>query len=402
MNILYLINELELGGSQLGAIKEITELSKRGHNITVISRNGSLKETFKKVSKRVEVVSLPMYGFAGEIKNKRQFAKNNFTNLLKSIRRLRLPRSVINVVNIIKEEKIDVIYSCQPGPSQVAHIASKITCVPFVMRVQHILANEFGPLFYKNVVNDSYKVSVITEEISEYLNHNYNIDRERICIIPTCIELDQYLNVKSESYTNDIKQLGIKETDTVIVSITTHREDKMMPVKSLIAAVKKLNIENVKIKCILVGDGPCQNIVEELSKEVNENIGESIIFTVGKQMNLQPFLKIADLGVGVGRCAMEFLASGNALVCASHQAFGGLFTKENYESISGYNFSGRNTINTSNDENMYNAIKQYINMTVDEKENIKKFGQEFMMTNYSTKTIIDNIEKLLYDSINKK
>lgn len=399
MNILYLINELQLGGSQLGALKEIKHLTEKGHKITVVARTGTLKLEFEKLSHNVEIVTLPIYGLPKKIKNQKDRIKNNTINTLRSVRRLRLPRSVYKVRNIIIRENIDVIYACQPGPSQIAHIVSKMTKVPFIIRVQHVLSNEFPMLFYNKVISDSSGISVITHEIKEFIEKEYGVRNKKIDVIPTCIDLDNYLKAKDLKY-NDIKtKLSINEDDIVIVSIATHREDKMRPIESLMASVDKLSEEYPNLKCILVGDGSYQQEVCNKADIINEKHRRKIIIPVGRKMDLNPYLSIADLGIGVGRCAMEFLSSGNALICASNQGFAGLFTKEQSMQISAYNFSGRNTNQICNNENMYKSITQYLKMNSIEQEQLKKFGQDFIISNYSTNKIIDETELLLENAI---
>lgn len=399
MNILYLINELQLGGSQLGAIKEIQSLSERGHRVTVVARDGKIRDKFEDISYKVDIVTLPIFGLPKQMKLKKDKIKNTAINTLRSIRRLRLPRAILKVKNIVNRDNIDVIYSCQPGPSQVAHIVSLITKTPFVVRVQHVLSNEFPMMFHKTVISDTYAVSVITNEIKSYLIEEYDLEESKIEIIPTCIELDKYIDAKRIKYENLKKDLGIKEEDLVIVSIATHREDKMKPVISLIEAVDKLNEINQSIKCILVGDGTYQQEVCDIANTINNKYVEKIIIPVGRQMDLNPYLSIADLGVGVGRCAMELLASGNALICASHQGFGGLFTKNIAIDISKYNFSGRNTMEASSEVNIYNSINMYLEMDEKERKELGLFGMKFIHENYSIDKIMDDTEQILIDAI---
>lgn len=401
MNILYLINELQLGGSQLGAIKEIKHLAERGHNITVVARDGELKSRFNDISYKVDIVTLPIFGLPIQMKSKKDKIKNTTINTLRSVRRLRLPRAIIRVKNIIERDNIDIIYSCQPGPSQVAHIVSKITKVPFIVRVQHILSNEFPMMFHKKVISDAYAISVITDEIKDFLKTQFSIGDTRIDIIPTCIEVDKYIDAKNLRYDELREELDIKDEDIVIVSIATHREDKMKPILSLINSVEKLNNQNRAVKCILVGDGSYQKEVCDIADRINTKHNSKIVIPVGKQMDLNPYLSIADLGIGVGRCAMELLASGNALICASHQGFGGLFTKDISDQIAKYNFSGRNTDETSNEENIYKAIVAYLDMENEERHELGKFGKKFINENYSVNKIINNTEQILSDGLAK-
>lgn len=403
MNILYICNSMQMGGSPMGIITEIKELIKDNNNIIVVSKGGELEKELEKMKVKHFTENVPIFSKPYEPLNKKQVFKFSAENILKSLRRLRIFKTVNLVEKLIREYKIDVIYSCQPGPTQVAHIASLRTGVPFIIRVQHILLNEFPPILYKKVVKDSSMISVITKEIKYKLENFYGILDKEIRVIPTGVDLNSYLDIENDEniiFPSDLK--GKIENKTVILSISTHAKSKYLPILNLCKAMEKIYESNNNVVCVLVGDGECRNIIEEEANRINLKVGKEIIILVGSKQDVRPYLKVSNIGLGVGRVAMEMLSSKMALVCSSHQAFGGLFTEENSDEISAYNFSGRNTKNISSSENIEKEIVKYLNLNEDEKEKLEIFGRTFIKSRYTLDVIIKDTKDMFNDVINRR
>lgn len=401
MNILYVCNDMELGGSPVGIVTEAAELKKRGHNIYVISKGGALEEQLK--IKGIEHVRENLPGYSGVINpsNKTQLLKNSCINMLKCIRNFRITKSIHTINKVIKSKKIDVIYSCQPGPTQAVHLAAKMNKVPFIIRVQHVILNEFPPIAYKKVVRDSAGISVITKEIQSKLKEFYKIKDKEISIIPTGVDLSKFENVKNDKNIQKPNDIELKPNQQVVLNVSTHGGAKYLPILNLAKSMEYLGKRYSDLVCVLVGDGDNHHKIQEEADRVNAVLGRKAIYLVGSKKDVRPYLKIADMGLGVGRVAMEMLVSGSALICASHQAFGGLLKKENIDEIAGYNFSGRNTTQVSSVENIIQSVEEYMNLSAEEQELLKEFGKQYMLENYSLSTIIDTTEQLLYKCMNK-
>lgn len=400
MNILYMCNDMSRSGSPIGILTEAKELIKRGHKVSVISNFGPLVTELKKAGINYYEIMVPCHYSSIEPITKKDMILNSLFLLtkvyLKNLIKIFIKNKwsdILKLKKIILEEKFDCIIACQPGSVQVAHVVSKLTKIPFIIRVQHKLVNEFPPLFYKKVVQDSSKISVITKEIEEKLIKFYKITPDKIKIIPTGVDLEKFKNLfKDEELLKKYKQ---DKEDKILLNVSAHYPGKTMPIINLIKAIDELYIENKNLKLVLVGGGVEHERIQKVATEVNEKYSSKIIFCEGNQKNIVPFLSVADLGFGVGRSAMEMLTSGLNLICASHQGYGGLFTKENSEEIANFNFSGRNTSEKATVENLKKDILKYLKLKESKKNELKEFGSNFVLENYFLTNIIDETEKIL-------
>lgn len=105
------------------------------------------------------------------------------------------------------------------------------------------------------------------------------------------------------------KELGVKETDFLLVSVGELNENKNHEV--IIRAIAKLN--NPSIKYVILGQGGLKNYLLELSKKLGV---EEHIFLVGYKSNVKDYLHMADVFAfpsrreGLGLAALEAMASG--------------------------------------------------------------------------------------------
>ncbi len=126
-------------------------------------------------------------------------------------------------------------------------------------------------------------------------------------VVPNGVSLDIYKNIKEQQVMSN-KEQGIK-------IITTSRLVYKNGIDTLIRAVAQLKTSNLKLKTIIVGDGPDRSKLEDLAKELN--VEEEIEFFGHIEPEKIPlYLSKSDIFVrasrseGLGNSFLEAMAAG--------------------------------------------------------------------------------------------
>ncbi|WP_409404991.1 glycosyltransferase [Priestia megaterium] len=386
MNILYINNDMGISGSPKAILTEVVELKKRGHKVVVVSRYGELVEDLKSNNIIHYEVDLPIMGKAQIINNSKITLSENLRFFKNLFQKNRFFNSYFKLKKIILEEEIDIIQAHQPGPSLVGYFAAKKMSCPLVIRVQHILRNEFPSPFYRKIVRYASQVSVITEEVRDYMINIYNIKSSKIKIIPTLVDFQGSAPLIDRNNQRNC-QGKIK-----LLTVTTLGSAKYQSVLNLIQAVQKLHDSGNECELTIVGDGDFRTHIE---KEIKKNNQEGYIKMMGAQKDVTPFYDTTDVVVGVGRVAMEALYYGKLLICCSHFSYAGIFSEENASAISAYNFSGRNYPGDSLDYlNIYKDLERFSKLSQHEYESMSKFNKAFFEEKFRAEQIGEDTEKL--------
>jgi N-acetyl-alpha-D-glucosaminyl L-malate synthase BshA len=174
------------------------------------------------------------------------------------------------------------------------------------------------PSFFK-ITKFSIEESSGITAVSQFLR-NKTIDvfntKKPIEVIPNFVPFD-FNNIENKP---EIRECFAKEDEFIITHISNFRPLKR--VTDIIPILKKV-LKNVKIKMLMVGDGPERYKVEEQCR--NEMLCDRVIF-LGKQENISELLSISDVVLipseteSFGLVALEALACG--VPCVSTNAGG--------------------------------------------------------------------------------
>ncbi|WP_044747186.1 glycosyltransferase [Bacillus alveayuensis] len=394
MNILYICNDMTVSGSPKAIVTEVIELKNNGFNVVVASRTGPMVKELEKHNIKHYEIDMPIMGKC-IIKDSDKISIVEYLSFLKNaFWRLRILRAFSMVKKIVKSNKIDIIQAHQPGPTLVAYLVAKRRIIPLILRIQHVVRNEFPYPFYKSIVSYSSKISVITKEIEEHLIRVFNIDPKKIKIIPTAVKFKENNSITSIEKKIDNKK-GLD-----ILTISTLGVVKYRAVLTLLKAVKMAIEGGINCNLTIIGDGPYRKQIEATIKELN--LCENVTM-VGEVQHVVPYIMDHEVIVGVGRVAMEALYFGKLLLCCSHFSYAGLFDEKSSESISSFNFSGRNLgPETLNPEKIFEDIKKIVDLDLDTIYAMKSYNQKFFRENFSVENIMSNTISMFKEALNNK
>jgi len=233
------------------------------------------------------------------------------------------------MIKTIKEEKINVILSrhlyytytfCRTDlnipfvyyaptifPMEIFHnLKNQKPLKKFNLFVQSILTKYLEYIAMKN----SPKISVLSNNMKNLILHYYNIDPEKIKVIPPGVDNEKFKKIKIErKFYNDV---GINNSDKIILSVT--RFDDCKNVLNLLTELKRIESNLCKnVKVIIVGDGPQSHLIK---KYIKENKLSQRIILVGYRLDVEKFYNIAYMFVnpsyleGFGQVYIEAMACG--------------------------------------------------------------------------------------------
>lgn len=230
---------------------------------------------------------------------------------------------VDRLINIIKEEKIDVVhvhpfYSVFP-----AVFAAKIANVPIVYTFHGYASFNFpykinDVILFQSILESEIDKIFSVSEIGVSIINNATFSEETV-LLPNSIDLNQY---KKHSIINNKVWALISRLD----------EDKMDEIKKVISSLNDINIEKI---CIY-GDGDRK---KELQNFINSKQLQDKVELMGHYDNLYEELNGKYNGImGISRVAMEAIAMGYPTMIVGCGKIAGIMNLKMYNAIKKYNF----------------------------------------------------------------
>lgn len=204
-------------------------------------------------------------------------------------------------------KKIPIIYIKHAIASNMIKIYNSYSNVDafFKLYLRNLYPQYF--LIEKQVIKESDKVVALSEMRAREICDTYNLDKDRVIVIPPGIDLQKFYPSKKDM--NLLKELNIPENCKIILTVCRLSFEKNL--EMLIKSFNKISNENIFL--IIVGDGAQRGYLEELTKRLN--LTKKIIFT-GERNDVERFYRIADLFVltsiyeGFGLVYLEAMATG--------------------------------------------------------------------------------------------
>jgi glycosyltransferase involved in cell wall biosynthesis len=154
------------------------------------------------------------------------------------------------------------------------------------------------------------KTICVSEAVRKSLIEHYDFPARNVVTILNGVDVSEF--APSESTRSAIRaRLGLRADDFVMVA--TARLSKVKAPEILVRAFAEVIERGHPCKCILVGDGPLREQVQDQVR--NLGLSEHAIF-VGFQADVKPFLQAADLFVLTSWQEGMSLALLEALACA--------------------------------------------------------------------------------------
>ena len=349
-NILYFTRTMGLGGTEKVILQLCENLTENFNNIVICSMGGVHEEQLRKLG-------IKHYKIA-DIENK-------------SLRNMYLTIKTLNT--IIKRENIDIIHSHHRMAAFYVKILSYFKRFKFV----HTAHNTFSD---KKILTKwslgSSNIIAVGERVSDNLNKQYHIKKNKIKIIYNGVERDNNKIDEIEIF-NKYRKKGYFLIGNI------GRLNKQKGMKYNINAIPRILQQNSNIIFFIVGEGEERKELEELVFKLG--VKENVIF-MGYRNDINNIIKQLDLIIlsslweGLPLIPLEVFSNSKTIVATDvdgtseivkNMENGILVCSKSSEAIS------EAIITLYNDRELMNKLEKNAVKTYKEKFTIKKMQREY-------------------------
>ena len=268
--ILQIVPHTTYSGIEFSARDIIIGLKNRGYNVIVISGSIVLEDYFK--SRGIKHYAMNIHS-------------TNFFTIL---------RNAAKIVNIIKNENIDIIHARSRAPAWSCYIAAIRTKKRFITTFHAIYDNSsIIKRYYNSIMARGETVIGISKFIEEYIGKHYRIDKDRVRVIRRGIDTS-YFNI---NLVDDDANIRYKEkyfvTDVPVILLPAtfiHWKGQML----VLNAFDK--IRDLDFYCIFIGDlSKNLNYTAAIRAKITDLKFQSKVKIFSQEPDMRPLYAISDI-----------------------------------------------------------------------------------------------------------
>jgi len=298
MNVLWLVDHLGYNNAMHGAgmyyLNTIPVFDKRNFNVTLC--------VFRKEDYLIKF-------FTDKNINMRILKRGKFS-----------PMTLVDILRIAKEEKIQLIHAHGYGAANFGRLAGMIRGIPTIVHAHD--DDRYYPLYQRLadrlLRNYTDKAIAVSGSVKESCINNRNIGKDKTFVIHNGISLQDFVPPGEERVEKERTRFGIESDFKVIGTVAKLREEK--GTRYLIESFAKVLEVFPKTILLIAGDG---SLMEEL-KNLSEKLGiaNRVVFA-GFRDDIPVILSIIDIFVipslteGSPLALLEAMAMGKPIVATN-------------------------------------------------------------------------------------
>ncbi|MFZ2630627.1 MAG: glycosyltransferase [Desulfosalsimonadaceae bacterium] len=227
------------------------------------------------------------------------------------------PRTLYDLIKIIRKEKTDLLHLYQYASSNFGRIAGKLAGIPAILHAGDL--NYDYPWYQRVADHFLKKITDRVIAISESAKASYvqvrGIDPDKITVIQNAVSLDRFNGLTEDNRRELKRKLGIPETCDIVGTVTRLHAVKGNDI--LLRAAEMVLKTLPDTYFVIVGDGPLRRELTDSAKKMG--IDGHVIFA-GYQENVADFLSVFDVKVmasnteGFSLALLEAMTMGKAIV----------------------------------------------------------------------------------------
>jgi glycosyltransferase involved in cell wall biosynthesis len=229
-------------------------------------------------------------------------------------------RSSSRLIQIIKDNKIDLIHAHTRVSQVASYIASRRAGIPYIATCHGYFNAKLSRKLFDTWGD---KVVAISEAVRAHLEKDFNVDPKRIEVIYNGIDLKRFSNIYSaDQIARARRSLGVQRGNVVG---TMGRLSSVKGQKFLVEAMKEVVSKSKDARCLIIGSGREEAALKDLSKSLG--LENRIIFTGAAYIDIPLYLACMDIFVlpsieeGLGLALLEAMSLGRPCVAS---AIGGI------------------------------------------------------------------------------
>ncbi|MDD5218253.1 MAG: glycosyltransferase family 4 protein [Candidatus Omnitrophica bacterium] len=292
MKVLHLTSHLDSGGITVYILRLIRHLREQGVEVCVVSSGGNYAPLFHE--RGAQTFEIP-FRTKSELHPKIYFA---------------LPQ----IINIIKEQKIDVIHAHTRITQVMAFWIQKVLKIPVVTTCHGFYKRRLGRRLLP--AWGDYAVA-ISDGVAKHLTDDHRVPLQKVKIVNNAVDFQELDAAYARHDTVEMKKrYGFRTNDPVIGVVARLVADKGH--EYLIRAMVELRRQYPNLKLLIVGDGKYKKFLQQLVAKLG--LTDHVVFT-GNLIDVTEALSAMDLFVfpatwreGFGLSIAEAMACRKAVV----------------------------------------------------------------------------------------
>ena len=362
MNILLVTMGMDIGGAETHILELAKELKRRKYNVFVMSNGGKYVEELKESG--IEHIWAPLHN--------------------KKIKNLKMSYKILK--NTILEKNIDLVHSHTRISSFVCGLLHRNMKFSFVTSAHWTF--KVTPLL-KMMTNWGEYVVAVSEDIKEYLIKNYKVPADNITVTVNGIDTEKFS--KEIEYFDISNEFSLDNENKRIVYVSRMDESRALVARQLIDISEDLNKKISKLEIVIVGGGDVFEELNEKCNQINEKLGRKLLTMTGARTDINKFVALGDIFIGVSRAALEAMAAEKPVIVAGNEGYLGIFDETKLEKGIETNFCCRG-LEMSSAELLKKDICTLLD--VQNLENYGKYNRKIVKKYYSVNKMTDDCEKV--------
>ncbi|ONI48108.1 hypothetical protein AN643_03300 [Candidatus Epulonipiscioides saccharophilum] len=304
--------------------------------------------------------------------------------------------SYILLKKLILKEQIDIVHAHARIPAFTLGLLHKNMHFPFVTSA-HSNFNTLNPI-YKFNSNWGQASIAVSHDLKQYLIDKYKIEPKNILVSINGINPNTF---QKNLDTHDIEEaFRIDRSKTIIGHISRLDKSRALAAFQLVELAPKLYTLFPDTRLLIVGDGNYFEHIQSKVNHINATLGLDYIILTGASTEVNKFLAISDIFVGVSRAALEAMCMKCPTILAGNEGYIGIFDPSKLDLAIETNFTCRGEL-LSNPKLLLEDLSILLRMSKTERDNLGEYGREVVVNHYSVeKMTYDHLK--LYDKVWKK
>lgn len=230
-------------------------------------------------------------------------------------------RGIWRLVNILRQERMDILHTHLYHAAILGGIAARISRVPTLIMTRHysdliyLYGSYLERLLDRLASRITHHIIAISRGVKRVLVNLDHINPDKITVIYNGIDISDW-QPGSEHNTRDLKrELGIDDSAKIVGAVSTLHPRKGH--RYLIEAAKDVCSRKPNVRFLIVGDGQLKGQLQQLAFRLN--LGRHVIFT-GYRKDISKLISIMDILVqpsveeGFGITLLEAMAAGKPVI----------------------------------------------------------------------------------------
>lgn len=338
LNVLLVLDQFNIGGTETHVLYLAKELISRGVSVSILGGNGELEFEFRNLNCRVYNLDFPKFVLNDSIQS------NEYKKVIKKI---------------IEAENINLVHLHQsPSGSLVLDVANE-------MGIASVFT--IHGMYYHDIV--STKLPLVNEVISvSYPTYEwlltYGVNSK---VVANGVNYEEFNERLDGSVVRE--KFCIKDNAFVAMYCSRMAWGKIKTCENLIRVCRDLKREEgIEVHALIVGDGPGYSQLKTMGEKANKMLGKELIHFTGGQTELPYYYSSSDFVVGTGRVAIEAMASKKTVIATGNNGYFGIINEENFDEAWRMYFGDHGSKLNNNAVYLYDDIKNlYLN-----KKSMKK------------------------------